>query len=70
MVRQALLITCGAAMGFILHDVLKSREEAEAADGGYIRPAGPASMTDPPINWDAVDEAGDESFPASDPPSR
>lgn len=37
--------------------------------GGEARPAGPESMRDPPPQWDAVDEAGDESFPASDPPA-
>jgi len=35
----------------------------------FIRPAGPESMRDPPRSWDAVDEAADESFPASDPPA-
>lgn len=34
-----------------------------------IRPAGPDSQAHKPENWDKVDEAGDESFPASDPPS-
>jgi hypothetical protein len=36
---------------------------------GNGRPAGPEAMRDPPADWDEVDEAGDESFPASDPPS-
>jgi hypothetical protein len=34
-----------------------------------VRPAGPESMRDPPHRWDKVDEAVDESFPASDPPA-
>lgn len=34
-----------------------------------VRPAGPDAMADAPGEWDTVDEAADESFPASDPPS-
>ena len=33
-----------------------------------IRDSGPEAMPDPPEEWDDVDEASDESFPASDPP--
>lgn len=33
-----------------------------------VRPAGPESMRYPPRNWDKIDQASDESFPASDPP--
>jgi len=36
---------------------------------GNARPAGPESMRDPPSKWGKVDEASDESFPASDPPA-
>ena len=32
-----------------------------------VRDAGPDAMKAPPKDWDAVDEAEDESFPASDP---
>jgi len=38
------------------------------ASGGD-RPAGTEDMAHPPKHWDEVDQAGDESFPASDPPS-
>lgn len=44
----------------------KRKREREPAD--FVRPAGPQSMRDPPRCWDEVDEASDESFPASDPP--
>lgn len=33
-----------------------------------IRDAGPEAMTNPPADWDLIDQASDESFPASDPP--
>lgn len=33
-----------------------------------VRDSGPDNMPDPPADWDEVDEASDESFPASDPP--
>jgi len=34
-----------------------------------IRDAGPEAMEHPPRWWDEVDEASDQSFPASDPPA-
>ncbi len=33
----------------------------------HIRDAGRDTMSHPPKQWDKTDEAGDESFPASDP---
>lgn len=51
----------------------KDREVSEAPPvGGYvdIRSAGPDNMRDKARRpWNQVDEASDESFPASDPPS-
>ena len=36
----------------------------------HVRSAGPEAMRDEPVrDWDEVDEAADESFPSSDPPS-
>jgi len=36
---------------------------------GAARSAGPEAMRDPPADWERVDQASDESFPASDPPA-
>lgn len=36
---------------------------------GEARSAGPDAMRDPPGDWEKVDQASDESFPASDPPA-
>ena len=38
-------------------------------ESGAARSAGPEAMRDPPATWEKVDEASDESFPASDPPA-
>ncbi|MBI1182597.1 MAG: hypothetical protein GC201_18815 [Alphaproteobacteria bacterium] len=48
------------------------RDDAADAPATYgaTRAAGPQSMRDESgRRWDDVDEASDESFPASDPPS-
>ena len=43
--------------------------EAAGASTGEVRNAGPAAMRSDPPQWDAVDQASDESYPASDPPA-
>lgn len=54
----------------------KSKDDAAAMRNGrkpgpkdapvQVRNSGPDAMKDQPENWDEVDEASDESFPASD----
>ena len=46
-----------------------SRPPGPAGASSAARQAGPESMRDPPKSWSKVDEASDESFPASDPPA-
>jgi hypothetical protein len=80
--NQSLSHTVGIALlvlavGYGLARFIGRRYQSRSADdalrrsgvGGTYRSAGPESMRAPPKNWDRVDEASDESFPASDPPS-
>lgn len=44
--------------------------EGESTPGHVdIRNAGPEAMASTPPEWDKVDQASDESYPASDPPA-
>lgn len=43
--------------------------EEASGNATQIRNAGANAMRDAPRRWNSVDEASDESFPASDPPS-
>lgn len=44
--------------------------ESDGLSFANVRNAGPQGMRSDPPEWDSVDEASDESFPASDPPAR
>lgn len=46
-----------------------AENEPGRSDPNATRNAGPASMRSKPAKWDRVDQASDESFPASDPPA-
>lgn len=74
---------CAAALGYVAtrlwrrSDGSLGRSAAIAGTGAdgpvghtsAARSAGPAAMRDPPKEWGQVDQASDESFPASDPPA-
>jgi hypothetical protein len=72
---------CAAGLGYLATRLLRSRDRpgraALAGTGGHgpvghsgaARSAGPEAMRDPPKDWSEVDQASDESFPASDPPA-
>lgn len=64
------LATAGA-VGYALYKYATQNKPEEAAAGGAspVRDSGPDNMTTPPRSWSKTDEASDESFPASDPPS-
>ncbi|WP_346962763.1 hypothetical protein [Sphingomonas sp. ABOLG] len=46
-----------------------ARPAGEQGGFSQVRDAGPEAIRDPQPRWSEVDEASDESFPASDPPS-
>jgi hypothetical protein len=46
---------------------LAEGEQHAAGDFSSTRSAGPEAMRDKPREWSQVDQASDESFPASDP---
>jgi hypothetical protein len=73
-----LRLALASAIGYGLYrSITRSRPLVRAAFAAgestpgpiEVRNAGPDAMRSDPPEWDTVDEASDESFPASDPPS-
>lgn len=68
-----LKLVAAGAIGYAIYKYATKHqhEPAPAGDGHFsrVRDSGPANMTSPPERWSKTDEASDESFPASDPPS-
>jgi hypothetical protein len=62
------IILLSALAGGALAWWLATRRGAHPAASVAIRAAGPEGMRFPPKTWDKVDQASDESFPASDAP--
>lgn len=65
-------LAAAGAVGYALYKYANKEKAEQAFAGGpgtTVRDAGPESMTTPPKSWSKTDEAIDESFPASDPPS-
>jgi hypothetical protein len=74
MLKLAFTAAAGYAIyRYIMHDRALHRAafaDGEATGGPVeVRNAGPRAMRSDPPEWDKVDEASDESFPASDPPA-
>ena len=72
-------VALGAA-GYVIYRMVRHQRGQETpaafADGeaagrnfAQVRSAGVEGMRSDPKAWDKVDEAADESFPASDPPA-
>jgi hypothetical protein len=71
-------LAMAGGLGYALYKYA-TRSEGQAAIAGAdkgpdenfskVRDAGPHEMANAPRTWNKVDEASDESFPASDPPS-
>lgn len=46
-----------------------ANDQGDASNFSQVRDAGPDAMADSHRKWSKVDQASDESFPASDPPA-
>lgn len=76
LLKMAALGALGYA-GYKFYEKQKGERRAAFAEGqgadenfSQVRDSGPQAMADSPSReWSKTDEASDESFPASDPPS-
>lgn len=68
--RNCDILMAGGALMMVAGLIGKAMSRSGDDDGDYryVRSAGTREMSAPPRRWDRVDEAVDESFPASDPP--
>jgi hypothetical protein len=53
-----------------MHKQPREKPKPQTPPPKKVRDAGPDAMKNPPKRWNEVDEASDESFPASDPPAK
>ena len=71
--RELAVFSLGLVLGGVLYSTCRSSRPRAGAgtanDENHVRVAGRREMKSPPRTWDKVDEALDESFPASDPPA-
>jgi hypothetical protein len=65
----ALLAYVLKAKGKVAQHAAFDSQEPGRRDANAVRNAGPDAMRSDPPEWDEVDQASDESFPASDPPA-
>lgn len=66
----SVILGIGVLAWLVVPSLLRARPRHDPnGPRSSVRDAGPEQMRSPPPDWDEVDEAVDESFPASDPPS-